>query len=378
MCGIHIVARCIVFAGACLSLFYPARFIQAEHTLDEIRAIVSEELGSVHSIRLKYKTTITSHPPYNLGDGTLEIEWIRDGDKRLRVMKPRQGRDGRWFGSFRSYDGTTTHSVVFDANDPTKYAKVAQVKGFTAGDWKSTNPEFCLGQRILSTEESLITLLARPQATLLGAVEIDGFRCVHVDLGTVTESNGVEWAAKAWLSPDRHYLPVKLTFEANSEAPASKKVGLVPNPLVIFRNLKWGQFEDKALKRVRHYPTQSEFDCPLSLNVFEVTEISINEPALISEFQPQPQFGTEVILRTGPRDPYEQRYIAGGPEAVREHQKKLVEAAMKSVPTASGTETPVDARPNEGQWVTHMWKLALIFCLLTSGYCFYRSRRMSS
>lgn len=360
-----------------LFLFISENLVESargEISLAEIRAMVSDEINSLHSIRVKYTLAFKSHPPYKLGDGTSMREWIRQGDQRLTSLAPSRDAKGNWYGMLVTYDGHTTHSVVLDTQDPTKYAKVGQIRSFSQSDWTMVNPESFIGLSIMGTQDSLATLLGDPATSIVGHDVVDGMEAVHIALPNITELSGVQWKADAWLSPQRHYLPIKLHFQADPDQPAAKKVGLVANPHFTYRNLAWGQFVDKSLERQHEYPTHSEMDCALSLNTFKVTDLSINETIPLSTFQPQPQFGTEVIGRSTPNDPKQTVYIAGGDAAIAAHQRKLIANALNAIPAANTASARVDARPREGLWMSRLWKTALTASLLTIAYYFYRIR----
>jgi len=361
------IVVCAVILGARIGT--PNPVFAAEASLHEVRNIVSEELQSIHSIRVKYLYSVESHPPYQIGKGTSECEWIRQGDQIFRYMKPKKFPGGNWIGRLQAFDGETCHSVTFDPEDPNRYKNLYRVHSPPPQDWNTTTPADFIGLRILDSSETLASMLAKEGVKIVGIEQVETESTLHLDLGVLVSPSGIEWKVHAWLLPDRRYLPAKLHFTADANLPKSKEVGLASNPFYSLRCLKWGKFKDNQFGQLRDFPTLATKDNTLGLLTFETTDLTFNEPIPDSQFRVSPHIGTEVTERANPTDPDQKVWIEGGGPAAGARQRELVKNASESAEVAAvkppSNDLIVDARPNEGNWAYRLRLFAFVACGIT-------------
>jgi hypothetical protein len=289
----------IAFVIWLVTLAPPAR--GDDPSLNDLRVQLTDQLTSINSIECRY--TVQQRPS--------EIEctwtWCEDGDRKSVISEPYTRPDGeyelrRWF----SFDGDYGYNVAYDPESPDHILHIYKSAAVPWPYFGSPSPEKYTGRRLHGTNETLLTLLHREQAVILGRDAVDGHDCVHLDLGEC-QSGSHRYHWEAWLDPAFDHLPRRLyatLLVTDERTQQLSDLGYHHEKAV----QEFRKVHDEFLDRERWFPVRMSSTSGLEgqtidgvefqSSVLSVLSIRINAPIPDDRFTPQPEFGTTIYDET--------------------------------------------------------------------------------
>lgn len=333
-------------------------FAQADASpLEDLRARLTEQLTSLSSLSVRFTR--------QFGDDTPQSwTWMEDGARKCVASEAVEGvRGKRMPPTWYSFDGECGYSVAFDPEDfgqKLDITKTAEIPEFYN---HPLTPAFWLGSSLSNTTETLLTLLDRDEAVLVGMEEIDGFRCAHVDLGDNPCDSGSRWHWDVWLDLQHDCLPRRIT-SVPVDNERLRNLGCVDD----LRVVEFQRVEDTAFSTHRWFPTEMISTSLGRMNTLSVQSVELNVPIPREAFIPEPDFGTRIaeVPAVG-----EARRVTvyGGEAALQARRGRIVERAHQLAREARSAEGPhVDASPRSNAFLFSVLRWAALGALLLAGW----------
>lgn len=322
-------------------------------TLDEVRSHVEESLGSLVSASVRYRDTPLPEPdsdsPYYWDLKSVESiswdprirTWQMDGPKwTVENEALKFSKSGKWNRERQAYDGRRSYQAYYSRENPKQMTslniwdepRVTGLHEFSPGSW--------LGLHLPWTDETLLSLLARPEVRIEGWETIDRHECLHLDLGKCLTRSDDQIFWEAWLDPQRDWLGRQFrSRRVRDRSKAGRSVIMHQVRIVRFHGVS-----DGFLDQQRWFPDQIEMR-EVGRHTYDVLDVSINEAIPSEAFEIKPQIGTQVV-EAFPNDPSRsiRRWIHGGAPALATIRQETTRQAQEMLEGGS----PVEAMPDAG------------------------------
>lgn len=339
-----------------------SRSAHAALTLDDVRAMLSEQLSSLESVRVQYHL--------QRSESEEDWIWLQDGQRRL-VRRVRQENPNLrapiylWY----SFDGKNGYDITYDPERPDHMRSISKLGDVPRFYWQQYSPAHWLGLALLSRPDSLAMLLEQDAARVVGEVDLDGSRCVHVDLGAEGQARGASFRWEVWLDPARGGLPRRIRRVPDDSTETGRRL-LAEGYETVMDVERFERVRDHATESERWFPMEmtmrgAESRLSMTLNV---TSLELNRPIPKGEFVPQPEFGTLVAdLTVPPKHPRRYR-MEGGEAAVEAMRRAAVERARELTRQAREADgPPVVAEPDDGSRVVSFVRWGAVLMLAAGG-----------
>jgi hypothetical protein len=333
-------------------------------TIDEVRSHVDETLGSIVTAMVKYRRSQSIDPesPVDLA-GVDSIDWQdyvwtwwMDGEQRAMESEPKQFADSeRWSHVYRTFDGRRQYQAGYSREDPQRMTKLTilpepdvLLHDFTVETW--------LGLHLTWTDQTLLSLLDRPDASVAAWEPVGGSPCVHVELGSGRSRTGDELSWSVWLDPARDWLPRRIMTRWDAGTlTTNEEVRTYTQEVNRFRRVS-----DRLLERDRWFPEQF-FGRFFVRADYEVLDVAVNEASPPNLFAIEPRPGTEVTDRNL-EDPRASRvWVQGGSAELADIRGEIVEEARNMAP---GGGASADAAPRAASSLaTYTWLMAALLAV---------------
>ena len=364
-------SACRFISAFILSMAASAPFAHAnELSLDDLRAQLAEQLTSISSIDCRYTLTGSG------SDAVTHWTWKQDGARELIACDPYfYSPDSRYpVQVWLSFDGEHGYEVSWDTDDTSRMRAIRRLSQPSKLLRAHATPDLWLGRTLFNSSETLLTLLARDQAMVVEVVEIEGYSCVHIDLGIhgVRDKYLDHW--QAWLDLEHDSLPRKLHVIKTKMATEGGETGLVAEETYLV--LEFLEFHDASLGIQRWFPSRMRQSGLHGTSELRIDSLTLNEPLRKEAFIPEPDFGTEIY--DDPPLPGQTRQVAihGGEAAITARRERLLEQSKAMSQKAIEAEgPPIDAKPLQRSWVL-IWLpwTSLVVIGTAAGWMFWSRR----
>lgn len=364
-------SACRFVSAFILSLAASVHFAHGnEPSLDDLRAQLAEQLTSISSIDCRYTLTGSG------SDAVTRWTWKQDGTKELITCEPYSYSPDSPYPVqvWLSFDGEHGYELTWDTDDPSRILairRLTQPSKFMGGHIR---PDMWLGRSLFNSSETLLTLLAGDQATILEVQEVEGHRCAYVDLG-VHNSRGKyldHW--EVWLDLEYEALPRKLHFVRTRMASDDGRNRVIADDE--FQVLEFERVHDAGFGIERLFPMQMRFSGLHSSSELTVDSVLLNQSIAKEAFIPEPDFGTEIYDDPPPAGQTRQVTIHGGDAAIEAQRQRSLDAAKAMSQQALEAEGPlVSARPPDRDRLLKWLPWASLVLVLGSAAWILWSRR---
>lgn len=331
-------------------------------SIEEVRAKVDETLGSILTLRVRYRRSQSIDPesPVDLR-GVDSIDWHdhvwtwwMDGEKRAVECEPMPLPESA-LRIHETSDGQKTYIADYKVDNPEVMTALAINSPAGRARFYNFYPDSWLGLRLDRTDHTLRSLLARQEAMVIGWEELDKHDCLRVNLGECQSHSGTSIWFEVWLDPEHDWLPRQMVSRNSVRGTTGKAAEHVYRHVITdFR-----QILDPVLNRMRWFPSKRHVR-ELARIDFDVLEVAVNEQLPKSLFVIEPQRGTEIQewLPNNPEQPAQWR-IHGGQHAVAGVRQQTVEAGRAMWATAESNSVDASPRPTLSMTM-YSWIVAIL------------------
>jgi hypothetical protein len=363
----QIVLSFLVISALC-SAPAPLRAADEEMTLARLRVLVRTELTSIASISCRYRMKHSKEDGDDPKNWPVH-EWAEQGSRKLCRMLPWQPPHlkGGWLQQWMSYDGQVGYLVIFRI-DTDEIDTIQKFDRIPDGYGVHAVPAVYIGRSVYNSNESLLDLLARPDAKLQRKHMFNGHECYLVDLGPYDRLGQRLNYLRVWIDPAVGYLPRHISsipvrfMDAKSDDERRQFQLVEGEDLWLLDVDDFVEVDDPVMGRRRWFPRTLKHSGKVAA---VVDSVSINHSLSNESFVPQATTGVRIVHN--PRSAQERTEIVGATAA------SIHPVAVESKPVTKAN-SPVRAAPVSRSWRSVFLVFGLA-CVITATLAF-ACRRM--
>lgn len=352
----------------------------ADYTLAELRTRLADELSSVLTLQVSFDGFANERWPYK-NKGPVKWEWAIDGAKARLCQHPffieELGKNTEYLETF---DGQTTHRVIFDPKNPTRMKRIERIAERIPITLARAYPEHVYGLNVRYLDTDLATLMDQSQATYEGEDDVDGVRCPRILLGTHSSPKGPyspPWEYRVWLDPSHSFLPIKSTMVMKfQEIPGVVAKGRKTGRYA-WQVKKFERFRDEFNQRERWFPTEVEMEENGIGNPVKATKVVFNESIPPQHFALEPQSGTEIVELKHDGDTVPATSLSGGSAAIAARRQEILKKVAEKKEKAVLSSVRIDATPKSESWASTLKWFTFLSAFALGGFYAYSRLRGS-
>lgn len=337
--------------------------------LPTLTAALRAQLSSIASIDVKYEKVY--HDP----EGPAQIEddeWVEQGECRAltRIARqPERKPDSLLFNGAKGY------SYTWDPSGQQE-GRLVITNAISPGNWTRSLPANFIGLRVSQCDKSLVELMERPGAELVGPETLAGHSCWRIRLTDFEGLRGAHMQMTACLDPERDFLPAEITVRfADEEIARHPEATLMKDLHQTWAVDEFMRVNDAASRGQRWFPKTATLHQQFNaIHTFTVTSAVLNEVIPAARFRPQTPDGTvlaDIDAAGGAKFSVQGGTAASDPMAERASQEALKELAGHE----NAAPMTTNARPRRASWPAYiLFGCSLLACALVAFFWFRVNR----